>query len=144
MTLAEFSQSILIYYAANMVVALIVMNPRSKSFEQLMQHPAAQTRPALLLLIATHFLIPALIISILHPKRLKMIALRLTLPLRIWRARLRLTAQIKTYPPALQAEVRKQLAGVAPKDLPNIRLKTMREIIDEQSSAKTSETRNDP
>lgn len=135
MTLTEFSQAVLIYYAANMLLALMFFRPGSKNFEQLMSHPVAQQRPALILMILMHVLIPAMLASNLHPKRLAFYLRRLFLPLRIWLARRRIAAQIATHPAAMQSALKAQIAKIPPQKLPDIWIMTPREAARAQRDA---------
>lgn len=129
MTLAEFSQAVLIYYAANMLLALALFRPGTKSFEQVMEHPVAQSRPALILVCIMHFLIPAAVVTFVHPKRIKWLARRATLPLRIWLARRRIEARIAGWPKEMQPVIRAQIAQLPPEKLPHIRINTPDEAI---------------
>lgn len=127
MTLTEFSQAVLIYYAANMLLALALFRPGSKSFDQLMSHPVAQTRPALILMLLMHFLIPASLAAILHPKHMAFYLRRLFLPLRIWLARRRIETQIAACPPAMQPALRAEVAKIPAQKLPDIWIMTPQE-----------------
>jgi len=135
MTLTEFSQAVLIYYAANMLLALAFFRPGSRSFEQLMTHPVAQQRPALILMILMHMLIPAMLASALHPRRLVFHTRRLFLPLRVWLARRRIAAKIATHPAAMQMALRAQIAKIPPQRLPDILIMTQQEAARAQKDA---------
>ena len=110
-----------------MALVIQVLKLRFKSFEQLMSHPVAQTRPALILMLLMHFLIPAALAAILHPKRMAFYLRRLLLPLRIWLARRRIETQIAACPPAMQPALRAEVAKIPAQKLPDIWIITPQE-----------------
>lgn len=72
MTIIEFSQAMLIYYAINALLALWLFDPKSKAFEAMMSGPAGRLRPEAVLITLLHVTLPLLVLAQVHPVIIRM------------------------------------------------------------------------